>query len=1088
PLLNGSNYVLTVGGVRDTSSNSNLITTGSSVTFRADLRPRFGEVLLSHRYSFNAPPTNNATGSALLDSIGTSHGFVRGSGAEFSGSRLLLFGGPSASAAYGDLPNGLLSINSADRGGLGGVSFETWIKITEARTSSRVFDFGSTTGGDLQGPGGAGTGLDYLLVSAQVGDNVATRRVEVANNDGASGGVNTFDYPTTTFNTDLHLVLTWNEPTGEILVYENGQQVARLITDERIGAINDINNWLGRSNFGADQNTAAEYDEFRIYEGALSSNAVLASFSYGPDRLALLGPAIITAQPANTTVVELRPATFSVSFGGFPVPQFQWFKDGLPISGATNSVYTLAEPGLGDSGAVFRVTVSNVVDGTLYSVTSSNAVLTVLPDDGGPIILSASGISVGALTIIDGVRVGFDEGVLPFTATNRLNYTLTGPSGNVPILAVSQDATFRAVSLNTGPLTEGATYTLQVSNVRDRSAAANLIAPNSQVSFVAVPFSLRTVGSVSASNSVTRVPGGYDINAAGRDIGGSGDDFSFHSQLRTGDFDVQARVDALELSDGYSEAGLMARDGIATNSAFAAVLASPSLGGLKFQSRASSRFAAVSAGSMPVNYPYTWLRLQRTGDVFSGFGSFDGRTWARLGSATIPMPSQIYVGFAVSSHDPARAINTRFRNADYASGGVFVNTLQLPFEPPGPSSRHIGLTISEIMYHPPEVPGLSLEYIEIFNGQEYFEDLSNFQLDGDIHYTFPPGTLLVSGGFLVVARDPAAVQTYYGISGVSGPWRMQTNVVGTVTNVATENLPNRRGRVRLENELGAHLLEVNYDSEGEWPAAADGAGHSLVLARPSYGQGNPKAWAASEFVGGSPGRAESYISEPQRLIVINEFLAHTDDPLVDYVELFNTSTQPVDISGCWLSDDFGTNKFRIPDGTLLLPRGFVAYDESQLGFSLSADGEEILLVNSNRTRVLDAVRFGGQANGVSRGRYRDGAPGFVELTTPTFAAANAAPLRRNVVINEIMYHPISGNDDDEYLELYNRGVGLVDIGGWRLNGAINFTIPNGTSIAPGGYLVIAKNRTNLLAHYANLAANPGLVVGNYSAKLGNGGD
>src|SRR6185436_12987741 len=163
---------------------------------------------------------------------------------------------------------------------------------------------------------------------------------------------------------------------------------------------------------------------------------------------------------------------------------------------------------------------------------------------------------------------------------------------------------------------------------------------------------------------------------------------------------------------------------------FAAVLAGPSLAGVKFQSRAASNAVAVSAGSMPVNYPYTWLRLQRAGNVFTGLGSFDGQSWVRLGSATISMASQIYVGFAVSSHNAANTVLARFRNAANASGGTLAASLALPFEPLGPSSRRTGLAISEIIYHPPEVPGLSLEYIEIFNGQDYYEDLSGFRIDG----------------------------------------------------------------------------------------------------------------------------------------------------------------------------------------------------------------------------------------------------------------------------------------------------------------------------------------------------------------------
>ena len=43
------------------------------------------------------------------------------------------------------------------------------------------------------------------------------------------------------------------------------------------------------------------------------------------------------------------------------------------------------------------------------------------------------------------------------------------------------------------------------------------------------------------------------------------------------------------------------------------------------------------------------------------------------------------------------------------------------------------------------------------------------------------------------------------------------------------------------------------------------------------------------------------------------------------------------------------------------------------------------------------------------------------LQTPTPGAANAAIRVSDVVINELMYHPISDEADDQYIELYNRG-------------------------------------------------------------------
>src|SRR5262249_3040438 len=156
-----------------------------------------------------------------------------------------------------------------------------------------------------------------------------------------------------------------------------------------------------------------------------------------------------------------------------------------------------------------------------------------------------------------------------------------------------------------------------------------------------------------------------------------------------------------------------------------------------------------------------------------------------------------------------------------------------------------------------------------------------------------------------------------GISNVLGPYE--------------GNLPNSSGKVQLRNPANAIFLEVNYDSNPPWPAAADGAGHSLILTHPSRGEDYAQSWAASDSVGGSPGRLDPINQDPLQPILINEFLAHSTPPNLDYIELFNTSTGALDISGCVLSDDPATNKFIVPSGTVLPARGYIAFDETQLG-------------------------------------------------------------------------------------------------------------------------------------------------------------
>ena len=208
---------------------------------------------------------------------------------------------------------------------------------------------------------------------------------------------------------------------------------------------------------------------------------------------------------------------------------------------------------------------------------------------------------------------------------------------------------------------------------------------------------------------------------------------------------------------------------------------------------------------------------------------------------------------------------------------------------------------------------------------------------------------------------------------------------------------------------------------------------------------DPRSWDISVELGGSPGGANLSALSPST-VLINEFLAN-GDATPDFVELFNYSTQAVNLADYTLSDDAGTNKFTFAPGTTLAPLGFVVLDESQLGFSLSSGGETVWLRNA-LGRVVDAIRFGGQQRGVTTGRTPDGSPVLSRLRNPTPGGANATRLGADVVLNEIMYNPISGNDADEFVELKNRSASPVNVGGWRLRGGVSHTIAAGTTIPP----------------------------------------
>ena len=989
---------------------------------------------LAHRYSFTAD---------AHDSEGTAHGTLAG-GATITNGAVVLNG----SSAYVDLPNDIVN-------GLNSVTFEAWFTDNGSASWARVWDFGNSVGGE----GSQGGGTSYMFLSVPSGLGTVRGAYELPGT--GEQIVDTSVRPS--IGIEHHLVWIQDGLAQTASIYLDGVLIGAntQFTYTPAGVGSTVNDWLGRSQYN-DPYFYGSIDEFRIFNAALSPAEVLQDFQLGPDLSPQSGPVAITTQPQGISVNEQQPATFTVGYIGRRPVQFQWFRNGVPIPGATNGTYQLAAPLPTDNGARFSVALTNRVTNTVFSALSSTAALTVIADTIPPTVSRIANVGT------TNVQIVFSEPVEAASATNTSNYAFTN---GVAVTGATLGADKVTVTLSVGPLVFGSNYTIVLNGVRDRAFVPNTLAPNTTLTFYAAPYDSLDIGGAAPAGSLSVVDGGFDVTASGSSIGGTADQFNFSYQMVSGDFDWEVRLQGMSAVDLWSKAGLMARETLDAGSRCAAVLATANLQGTFFESRSTPSGPAAVSGSFPPNFPNGWLRLQRIGNQFSGYASYDGVTWTLLGSVSLNLPNTIYVGLAVASHSNGQMATAQFRQVGITASTI-VGVVPNSSEPLGPSSRRTPLAISEIMYKPAKrADGKNLEFVEIFNSNPFFHDLSGYQLVGEIQYTFPPKTELPGGGFMVVAAVPGDVQSVYGLPAVAGPY------VGTLK---------ANGTLQLLDEVGAVLLEVTYADTPPWPAAADGAGHSLVLARPSYGEADPRAWDISDVVGGSPGTFETYRPSPLRNVVINEILAHTELPDVDRLELYNYGNQGVDLSGCVLTDDPATNKFVIPTNTVISARGYLVFDANQLGYHLSAGGETVYLKNPTLTRVLDAARFGAQEIGVAFGRYPDGASEWYRLSAQTFGGPNAAPLVSQVGINEIMYHPLSGLDDDQFIELYNQGATSVDLGGWSFAAGVNFTFPTNTVVGPGGYLVVAKNAARLMTNYPNL--NLTNTLGNFSGRLSGRGE
>ena len=416
-----------------------------------------------------------------------------------------------------------------------------------------------------------------------------------------------------------------------------------------------------------------------------------------------------------------------------------------------------------------------------------------------------------------------------------------------------------------------------------------------------------------------------------------------------------------------------------------------------------------------------------------------------------------------------------------------------------PSDQQRFLRITEIMYHSADPDSGSIytdedfDFIELKNIGDQALDLTGVTLTEGIRYEFSASAITDLGAddYIVLAKNPAAFESRYGTG---------FTVVGPYEGV----LDNGGETIKLEDYTHSTILEFDY--RDGWYDITDGAGFSLVIQNekdPVLANWDSKSgWRPSGAVKGSPGEEDVSVAPALGSVVINEVLAHADSAPNDWIELHNTTAQPIHIGGWFLSDsDADLNKYEIPSGTSISANGYLVLtqdDDFGAKFALSENGDEVYL--TSLTGYSTSQSFGASENGIALGQHikSNGGSDFVAMNSNTPGFENDTPKVGPVILGEIMYNPSdfgsADHDEYEYIELQNTGSDTVNLYEnrqglrvpWKLTNGIDYTFPPDTALAPHGRLVVVKNVTAFKNRYPMVPA--GILYGPYEGSLSNGGE
>lgn len=185
------------------------------------------------------------------------------------------------------------------------------------------------------------------------------------------------------------------------------------------------------------------------------------------------------------------------------------------------------------------------------------------------------------------------------------------------------------------------------------SAAFSALACNANCAPLPTRWTTQDIGDVNIAGSACYNSGVFELKASGDDIWNTADAFHFAYKTMVGDGQITARVYSMDQTNPWNKCGIMFRESLTPGSRHA-FLALTSGNGAAFQYRSITDGASNNVNTSSVIAAPYWIRLSKTGSVYTAAYSGDGNSWTQFGNPVntgfgdgIP----VYVGLALTSHD-----------------------------------------------------------------------------------------------------------------------------------------------------------------------------------------------------------------------------------------------------------------------------------------------------------------------------------------------------------------------------------------------------------------------------------------------------